>query len=172
MHVNLVEGNISRREIRSENLVTKTPSRTRVGYMQHRKVKWVACSTIQKGWDHKSVCNSSTGHSPTWAWVYIDSAFILLVIYWPSIHVLYFQFSLFLAMATCFGICSIPSSGQFYKCLPTSCIMRSCMVCTLRPVLLGWSKQGGWDGRGMWRAWGRWGMHTTFWLGGLKGGDH
>jgi hypothetical protein len=37
--------------------------------------------------------------------------------------------------------------------------------------LLGWSKQGGWDGRGMWRAWGRWGVHT-FWLGGLKGGDH
>jgi hypothetical protein len=51
-------------------------------------------------------------------------------------------------------------------------IMRSCMVYTLRPVLLGWSKQGGWDGRDMWRAWGRWGVHTTFWLGGLKGGDH
>jgi hypothetical protein len=34
------------------------------------------------------------------------------------------------------------------------------------------SKQGGWGGRGMWRAWGRWGVHTTFWLGGLKGGDH
>jgi hypothetical protein len=28
------------------------------------------------------------------------------------------------------------------------------------------------DGRGMWRAWGRGGLHTTFWLGGLKGGDH
>jgi hypothetical protein len=25
---------------------------------------------------------------------------------------------------------------------------------------------------GMWLAWGRWGVHTTFWLGGLKGGDH
>jgi hypothetical protein len=50
--------------------------------------------------------------------------------------------------------------------------MRSCMVCTLRPVLLGWSKQGGWDGRGMWHAWGWWGVHTTFCLGGLKGGDH
>jgi hypothetical protein len=25
---------------------------------------------------------------------------------------------------------------------------------------------------GMWRAWGRGGVHTTFWLGGLKGGDH
>jgi hypothetical protein len=32
--------------------------------------------------------------------------------------VLYFQVFLFLAMATCFGI-SIPSSGQFYECLPT-----------------------------------------------------
>jgi hypothetical protein len=53
-----------------------------------------------------------------------------------------------------------------------NCIMRSCMVCTLRPVLLGWTKQGGWDGRGMWRAWGRWGVHATFWLGGVKGGDH
>jgi hypothetical protein len=53
-----------------------------------------------------------------------------------------------------------------------NCIMRSCMVCTLHPVLLGWSKQGGWDGRGTWRAWGRWEVHTTFWLGGLKGGDH
>jgi hypothetical protein len=42
----------------------------------------------------------------------------------------------------------------------------------VRKLLLGWSKQGGWDGRGMWRAWGRWGVHTTFWLGGLKGGDH
>jgi hypothetical protein len=50
--------------------------------------------------------------------------------------------------------------------------IRSCMVCTLRPVLLGWSKQGGWDGRGMWRARGRWRVHTTIWLGGLKGGDH
>jgi hypothetical protein len=50
--------------------------------------------------------------------------------------------------------------------------MKSCMVCTLHPVLLGWSKQGGWDGRGMWHAWGRWGVHTTFWLGDLKGGDH
>jgi hypothetical protein len=40
------------------------------------------------------------------------------------------------------------------------------------PVLLGWSEQGGWDGRGMWRAWGRWWVHTTFWLGGLKEGDH
>jgi hypothetical protein len=44
--------------------------------------------------------------------------------------------------------------------------------CILRPILLWWSKQGGWDGWGMWRAWGRWGVHTTFWLGGLKGGDH
>jgi hypothetical protein len=50
--------------------------------------------------------------------------------------------------------------------------MRSCMVCTLHPVLLGWSEQGGWDGRGMWRAWGWWGVHKTFWLGGLKEGDH
>jgi hypothetical protein len=50
--------------------------------------------------------------------------------------------------------------------------LRSCMVCTLCPGFLGWSKQGGWDGRGMWRAWGRLGVHTTFWLGGLKGGDH
>jgi hypothetical protein len=53
-----------------------------------------------------------------------------------------------------------------------NCVMRSCMVYTLRPVLLGWSKQGGWDGRGMWRAWGRLGVHTTFWLVGLKGEDH
>jgi hypothetical protein len=53
-----------------------------------------------------------------------------------------------------------------------NCTMRSCMVCTLRPVLLEWSKQGGWDGRGIWRAWGWWGVHTTFWLGGLKEGDH
>jgi hypothetical protein len=40
------------------------------------------------------------------------------------------------------------------------------------PVLLGWSNQGGWDGQGMWRAWWMWGVHTTFWLGGLRGGDH
>jgi hypothetical protein len=53
-----------------------------------------------------------------------------------------------------------------------NCIMRSCIACTLQPVLLVWWKQGGWHGRGMWRAWGRWGVHTTFWLGGLKGGDH
>jgi hypothetical protein len=33
-------------------------------------------------------------------------------------------------------------------------------------------KARGWDGWGMWRAWGRWGVHTTFWLGGLEGGDH
>jgi hypothetical protein len=53
-----------------------------------------------------------------------------------------------------------------------NCVIRSCMVCTLSPVLLGWSKQGRWDGRGMWRAWGRWGEQITFWLGGLKGVDH
>jgi hypothetical protein len=40
------------------------------------------------------------------------------------------------------------------------------------PSTVRWSKWGGWDGRGMWRAWGRWGVHTTFWLGDLKGGDH
>jgi hypothetical protein len=35
-----------------------------------------------------------------------------------------------------------------------NCIMRSCMVCTLHPVLLEWSKQEGWDGQDMWCAWG------------------
>jgi hypothetical protein len=56
-------------------------------------------------------------------WVGVTSAYrlavaepegnILLVIYWPSTHILIFKFFLFLAMATCFGI-SIPSSGQFF----------------------------------------------------------
>jgi hypothetical protein len=62
--------------------------------------------------------------------------------------------------------------GMKWQEVGENCIMRSCMVCTLHPVLLGWSRQGGWDGRGMWRAWGRWGVHTAFRLGGLKEGDH
>jgi hypothetical protein len=61
--------------------------------------------------------------------------------------------------------------GMKWQEVGEKCIMRSCMICTLSPVLLGWSKQGGWDGRGMWRAWGRWGVRT-FWFGGLKGRDH
>jgi hypothetical protein len=62
--------------------------------------------------------------------------------------------------------------GMKWQEVGENCIMRSCMICTLYPVLLGRSRQGGWNGRGMWLALGRWGVHTTFWLGGLKGGDH
>jgi hypothetical protein len=40
------------------------------------------------------------------------------------------------------------------------------------PSIIRVIKAGRWDGRGMWHAWWRWGVHTTFWLGGLKGGDH
>jgi hypothetical protein len=62
--------------------------------------------------------------------------------------------------------------GMKWQVVGVNSIMRSCMVCTLHPVLLGWSGQGWWDGRGMWRAWGRWGVHKTFWLVSLTGEDH
>jgi hypothetical protein len=53
-----------------------------------------------------------------------------------------------------------------------NCVMRSCMVCTLHPVLLGWSRRGGWDGRGMWRAWGRSEIRTKLWSENLKGTEY
>jgi hypothetical protein len=33
--------------------------------------------------------------------------------------------------------------GMKWQKVGENCIMSSCMVCTLRPVLLGWSKEGG-----------------------------
>ena len=52
------------------------------------------------------------------------------------------------------------------------CITRSCMICILLTILLfRWWNQEDWDGRDTWHV-GRRELHTGFWWGNLKKGDH
>jgi len=65
------------------------------------------------------------------------------------------------------GMC-LGLRGRKWKDTSENCIMRSCVGCTVRPVFVGWNKQGGWNGQGMWHVW-RNGevLHTGVWSGNL-----
>ena len=46
------------------------------------------------------------------------------------------------------------------------------MICTLHPILFGWSNREDWDDRGMQYVWGRGEPNTGFWWGDLRERDH
>jgi hypothetical protein len=52
-----------------------------------------------------------------------------------------------------------------------TCIMTSCIICTLHKMLFGWSNQGKLGGWNMWHEWGRREMHKWLWYGEMKKRD-